>query len=304
MKRAKISYAILLVITLSLVWYFFIKKEDYIIRFPAKSSPGAMMTLVENWSLINKKNQTFTYKNTHKTPYNYLTQQVQFEGRDLHLFWEFNSVNDSVSQVKVGIVEKENSLYNRLTVPFSNTAFKTASLELITDFKRQAERFVREEFRVHSIQIDTVPDFDFAYVALKDVNMNDKGLKMMKHNPILLEFLTENNITLLGNPIITINKWNKTDNIIDLKYGFPIQPVDSFPISEQFKFEKISSAKAIRAIYNGNYMDSDMAWFAIDEYAKRRDIPIHKLPIEIFKDNPVYGGNELEWVAEIYVPKD
>lgn len=47
-----------------------------------------------------------------------------------------------------------------------------------------------------------------------------------------------------------------------------------------------------------------MAWFTIDEYAKRGDIEINKLPPEIFKDNPVYGGNEPEWVAEIHVPLD
>lgn len=287
-----------------MLWYLFIKKEDYIIRFPAKTSPGALMTLVENWSSINARNKSFSYEITDKHPYDQLTQEISFEGHDLKLFWKFNSVNDSLTQVRVGLKEDEKSIYNRLTVPFMDTPFRSSSLELITDFKRQTERFLREEFKVHSLQMDTVPAFDFAYVALKDIKMNNKALNMMKYNPLLLDFLAKHEIPLAGYPVITIDKWNKTDNLIDFKFGFPVKEVDSFPDDERFKLGKVSSSKAIKAIFNGNYIDSDMAWFAIDEFAKRRNIEINKLPVEIFKDNPVYGGNELEWVAEIYVPLD
>jgi hypothetical protein len=38
--------------------------------------------------------------------------------------WDINSVNDSVTNVSVGIKELNNSIYNRLTAPFSALVLK------------------------------------------------------------------------------------------------------------------------------------------------------------------------------------
>jgi hypothetical protein len=47
--------------------------------------------------------------------------------------WDINSINDSVTNVSVGIKEL-NSIYNRLTALFS-TSFKETQIKKITDFR-------------------------------------------------------------------------------------------------------------------------------------------------------------------------
>ena len=73
-------------------------------------------------------------------------------------------------------------------------------------------------------------------------------------------------------------------------------------LDDLIKFETLTSKKAIKAIYNGNYFGSDKAWFAIHEYARRNDINLFYEPTEVFYSNPFLGENELEWIAEIYMP--
>ena len=302
MGKAKIVYVFLVFLFLGLSWYLFLKPEDYIIRFKAKTSPGTLFVAAEEWNLLNQKRGEFTYEITDKTPYERLQQNLKKENLNLKIVWGFESINDSITHVKVGISEKNKSVYNRLTVPFFSTKFKNTSLELIKNYKTGIEFTLKEKFRVHSIAIDSIPEFDFAYVALKNISMRDKAAQMMQHNSTILAFLRENNIKIEGPPVIIIDNWNLEKNTLDYKFGFQIKSKDTLPVDSMIKFGKTKSSKALKAIYNGNYIGSDKAWFALYEYAKRRNIEVDLKPLEIFYDNPFTGGNELDWVAEIYLP--
>ena len=89
---------------------------------------------------------------------------------------------------------------------------------------------------------------------------------------------------------------------IQYNFCFPIIKGDSLPTHELIKYKQYQSEKAIKAIYNGNYVTSDRAWYALLDYAERENIEVHKTPVEFFFNNPNYGGNELQWKAEIYMP--
>ena len=62
------------------------------------------------------------------------------------------------------------------------------------------------------------------------------------------------------------------------------------------------SVKALKATYNGNYITSDRAWYALLEHAERNAIKVSETPIEVFYNNPNFGGDELQWNAEIFMP--
>lgn len=302
MKKARTVYIFLVFLFLGLGWYLFIKPEDYIIRFKAKTSPGTLFVAAEEWNLLNQKREEFTYEITNKIPYELLQQNLKKENLNLKITWNFESINDSITQIKVGISEKNKSVYNRLTAPFYNTKFKNTSLDLIKNYKTGIDFTIKEKFKVHSIAIDTIPQFDFAYVVLKNIAMRDKAAQMMQHNSTILAFLRENNIELDGLPVISIENWNFEKNTINYKFGFQIKSKDTLPVDSMIKFGRIKSKKALRAIYNGNYIGSDKAWFSLYEYAKRRNIEVDLMPLEIFHDNPFTDGNELEWIAEVYLP--
>jgi effector-binding domain-containing protein len=211
-------------------------------------------------------------------------------------------VNDSITQIRIGISEKNKAIYNRLTAPFFNTKFKKISLELIKNYKKGIEFNIKENFRVHSIGVDSIPSFDFIYIGLKNIKMRDKASQMMKNNAFILEFMSENNIVKEGLPIIIVEDWDLEENTLDYKFGFQIKYRDNLPMDSDIKFGSIKSKKALKAIYNGNYIGSDKAWFALYEYAIRHNIEVDLKPIEIFYNNPFMGGDELDWIAEIYLP--
>lgn len=293
-----LSFSLLLL----LIWYFFIKKDDYIIRFNAKTSPGTLFVSAEEWNLLNQNKGEFSFAITERIPFYHLHQTLSKNGMDLSLNWSLRSINDSITKVKVGISEDGNGALNRLTAPFFNTNFKKTSLELIENYKQGIDFMIKEKFRVHSIEIDSTPDLLFAFIQVENIKMRDKASQMMKNNSTILAYLRENNIEKQGYPLLVVDKWYPEKNTISFKFGFQVKPKDSLPVDDLIKFETLTSKKAIKAIYNGNYIGSDKAWFAIHEYAQRNNIDLLYEPTEVFYSNPFLGENELEWVAEIYIP--
>ena len=58
----------------------------------------------------------------------------------------------------------------------------------------------------------------------------------------------------------------------------------------------------MKAIYNGNYITSDRAWYSLHDYANKNNIKIEENPTEIFHNNPNMGGDELKWKTEVFIP--
>jgi effector-binding domain-containing protein len=285
-----------------LVWYFFIKPFDYIVTFKAKTSPGTLFIGVEEWNLINQKLDSFTYKINDKKAYSFINETINTNGLTLEVVWNFKSINDSVTYVVAGITQKKKSIYNRVTIPFSDTKFEEIVINTIKDFKEDIENQLEKRFKVKYIGMDTIPEITYAYMEFKNINMRNKAEQMMKYNARLFQFINQNNLKDGKFPFLVIDKWDLNKNTINFRFGFPIKLKDSMPIHKDIKYDVIKPKKALKAIYNGNYRTSDRGWFALHEYAKRHKVKVENKPLEIFYDNPFYGGDELKWKAEIYLP--
>ncbi len=299
----KIKFLIAFIILGGLVWYLFIKPQDYIIRFNSRTAPGTLFSVVEEWNLLNQKQDSFTYKITQKRAYNLIEQSLQTNnGINLEIQWNFKSINDSTTQTVVGISEKGKSVYNRITVPFLNTSFKETSLKIIRNYKKTIEYQLKEKFKVNIIGVDSIPESTYAYVELKNIKMRNKAKQMMINNSILLTFLNEQKLKVGKLPFLIIDNWNLDNNTIDFRYCFPVKQLDSMPFHKNIKFDKQLPQKALKAIYNGNYITSDRGWFALHEYAIRHNIGIEDKPLEIYYNNPFNGGDELKWKTDVYLP--
>ena len=298
----KIKFLIPIILLVSLTWYLFLKPHDYIVRFKAKTSPGSLYTGVQEWNVINQKLDSFSYKINDKKAYTLISETINTNGMPLDLVWNFKSINDSITHVVVGITEKENSIFNRITVPFSNTKFKKTGLELIKRYKADINFQLNHQFKVTIVGLDTIPEIRYIYIDFKNIKMSNKATKMMESNARLMQFLTEHDLKGGQFPFLIVNKWNLDQSIVDFRFCFPIKQIDSMPIHKDFKFDVLKPKKALKAIYYGNYKTSDRGWFALHEYAKRHNIPLENNPMEIFYDNPFYGGDELKWEAEVYLP--
>ena len=76
----------------------------------------------------------------------------------------------------------------------------------------------------------------------------------------------------------------------------------SLPFIEEIRYLEVPPRKALMAEYNGNYITSDRAWYALLDYAEKNKLGVTGLPLEVFYNNPTLGGDALRWKAEIYIP--
>ena len=300
MKKTK--YIVIGVLSLFLIWYFLIKQYDYLVRFEIKTSPGNLYKSLEEFNLANSRIDSFTYVINDKTPFYRINEDITINNVTINFDWKFNSMNDSTTLVKVGLIQDKNSLYNRLTAPFVSTKFKKIAFSVIKDFEKGVDFQLKNKIKVTILGNDTIPQITYAYIDIANVKMDDKATEMIKNNSVLLTFVKEHNLKRGDFPFVIVNDWNLKEETISFRYCFPIVERDTLPIDNEIKYDKIQSIQALKAIYNGNYKTSDRGWFKLYEYAKNHEIGIEETPIEFYHNNPFYGGDELKWVTEVYMP--
>jgi effector-binding domain-containing protein len=125
---------------------------------------------------------------------------------------------------------------------------------------------------------------------------------MMQYYSFLNSILANKAVKMNGTPFLEVTNWNMENDSIAYNFCFPIIKSDSLPIHKDLKYKQYDGVEAIKAIYNGNYMTSDRAWYALLDEAKRKNIEIDQTPIEVFYNNPNYGGDELRWKTEVFMP--
>jgi len=130
----------------------------------------------------------------------------------------------------------------------------------------------------------------------------EKARGMMQNYSLLTSILSAENITMNGTPFVEITNWNTQNDSIAYNFCFPVIKSDSLPVDSRIQYKQYNGAKALKATYNGNYITSDRAWYALVDYAENNDIKIDKKPLEVFYSNPNFGGDELQWKAEIFMP--
>ena len=125
---------------------------------------------------------------------------------------------------------------------------------------------------------------------------------MMRSFPFINSVLVQNGLELNGVPFIEVTQWNMEKDSIAYNFCYPIIQSDSLPFIKGISYQTFQGKKALKAIYNGNYITSDRAWYALLDYAEKNNIEVENKPVEFFFNNPNMGGNELRWKAEVFLP--
>lgn len=285
------------VLFLGLGWYLFLKPQDYSIRFVTKSIPGTINQTLKLWNGTLKNEGIITQYST----INHVTQLIQVEDSITHQYdWYIDSITDSTSSVVVDIKNMKNSFINKITIPFSDTDFEKNSRNLVTDFIEKLKEH-QDRIKITITGYDELQSTYCACVSLKSTQIEKAG-EMMKNQPFLSSVIAQNEIPLNGVPFIQITNWNIQKDSIEYDFCFPIIQKDELPYINGVEFKTFEGPKVLKAIYNGNYITSDRAWYALLDYAKRNNIDIDNQPIEFFFSNPSMGDDELRWKAEIFMP--
>ena len=301
-SRKKIIITLSITFSLVLSWYLFIKENDYSITFTAKTATGTIFQGIQEWSTAQQKSKNENYTILEKRNYDCIKQLMKKGDEEIEYTWNMESVNDSTTNITVGIKDKNHSLYNRLTtLPFLPTPFKTEQIEKIKSFKAGLEEHLND-FKIRIDGEKASKEIYVAYISLKSV-MQEKAQTMIENDPIIVGYLEKNKIKIIGfRPYLEITDWNQDKETVSFNYCFPIPKNTKYIPDNNVKFKTIPAMKGLQATYFGNFRTSDRTWFTLLDYAKKHDIKLENTPLEHFLDNPFNGGNELEWKTEIIIP--
>ena len=292
----KILIGTLAITGLALVGYLFIYPYDYIVRFKADTFPGTINQSIKLW------HDTAGVVNTpveQEDLYN-LQQQVQV-GDSVHLYnWSIEPLTDSTSRVVVKVKDPQHSLMNKMKAPFGESVIEKATLNKLEEFLQGLEEHL-SEFRVTIIGEEELKSTYYAYTTIETTQLR-KAAGMMDNIDFLGLSLTNAGVELNGTPFVEVTEWNQANDSITFNFCFPIIRSEKLPDHPRIKYKRLFEKKALKAIYNGNYITSDRAWYALADYAKRNDIPVELNPIEFFYNNPNMGGDALKWRADVYLP--
>ncbi|CAM4185832.1 GyrI-like domain-containing protein [Zobellia nedashkovskayae] len=265
------------------------------VRFRTKASSGTVNQIVKFWA-SQKGNANFQEQKSLSD----FTNSIILNDTTLSFNWKIVPLNDSISQVKVYVTDSENSLKNRILLPFSDTDFEKRSKSTVKEVYSLLKSHL-SNFKTTIIGEAVIPKKYCACITLKSTQL-EKVKGMMEHYSRLSGLMAKNSIELDGRPLVEVEQWNTRNDSIAYNFCFPIIKTDSLPQAEELIYKEIQERKAIKAVYNGNYLTSDRAWYALLDYADKNEIKVTQEPLEIFHTNPNMGGNELEWEAEIFMP--
>jgi len=292
----KIIFGILIGLLVLLLGYFFIYPYDYIVRFKADTFPGTINQSIKLWhNKVGVKGTEVTQDDL------YQMEQLVQVGDSVHSYrWDIDPLTDSTSQVTVRIKDRDHSLKNKLLVPFTEAEVEKLGVSYVTDFAEDLNDHI-DLFRVHIDGEAELPSTFYAYVDLK-TSQHGKAGGMMDNYMLLSDVLIANQVTMNGPPMIIVNEWDQEQDSVDYEFCFPIIRSDRLPRHPEVQYKRIFPKKALKATYNGNYITSDRAWYALLDYAEKNGIVVEPTPVEVFHNNPNMGGDALRWKAEIYMP--
>ncbi len=302
MKRRgnRLKLIIIVIVSLLSVWYFLIKKHDYIYVFTAQAIPGVVYQNITSWSRFYSKNKD-SITDLNRVPFQKIVQKWEIGHKQYEVSWYLELKNDSTTKVMLGINTPKNSLKNRFDVVVGKNHIKENTQSLLLDYKKSLDYFLTRTKVEQEVVYSDTPENFCAYLTL-ECKIEEKATKMIANNFIIPLFLSEHNISVKGKPFIEILKWDVDNSKIQFNLCVPIDKREELPIHSEIKFKENKKRKALKATYYGNYRTSDRAWYELYNYAKENKISIEETPLEYFYNSPMLDGDELEWKAEIFVP--
>lgn len=279
----------------AIIWYLFVKPSDYLVMFKVNTFAGTINQSARNWvesldsaSVLSQENIT------------HFKTQIGVADSLYVYDWELEPMNDSVTWVKVYASDSNHSLKNRMLIPFMETDFEKRTKSLLLDYADLLTEHITE-FKVQIEGEESLPASYCACTSLKG-KQAQKAFGMMKDYPLLDGILVNAGADLDGRPRVVVRRWDINENYLEFDFCYPVKKDDTLPAHPEIIYKNIPSVHALKAVYNGNYITSDRAWYALLDYAAKNGFKVTGLPIELFHNNPNMGGDALKWKAEVYMP--
>ena len=130
-----------------------------------------------------------------KRNFDFIKQQMKKGNEEMEYTWNMETINDSMTNVSVGVKDLNHSFYNRLTVPFVATKFRTEQIEKMQSFKNGLEDHI-DDFKIRIDGEKSSEEIFVAYISLKSV-LQEKAQTMIGHDADIVGYLDKNNIKII-----------------------------------------------------------------------------------------------------------
>ena len=277
------------------IWYFFVKQHDYQVRFQTPTTPGTVSQIIKTWNETQEGGRILSWEGLDK-----VTQHLVYGDSAYTYTWHIKSEHDSLSTVTAYISDNENSFQNKLKIPFSDTDFEKRSRRTVQNLGESLLDHLGN-IKVEIVGEGESPD---SFCACMEVETSQYGKAdgMMSHFGYLNTVIVDNGIQLNGPPLIRVTEWDQQTDSLKYDFCYPIIRSERLPRVQNIEYKRLFKKPSIKANYNGNYITSDRAWYALLKYAESNKIEVTGLPIEVFFNNPNMGVGEKDWLAQIYMP--
>lgn len=279
--------------------YLYGRPGDYLAHFTVKTTPDIVYYNIHNWNFWNRIHLQAKIEVINNNPVSNISQKVLLKDTTLIFNWKLISLSDSVTMVRVYVSDPERRFFNRLTVPFKNTAFKKSVRGNLLDIKARLELML-STFHYEFTGLKHFEKKNCVYVSIK-CPAREKARAMMMNVAALNQFVRQNNLELDGNPFLVVDEWSVFSDSIRFDFCFPVKQTEAVPQHPEIKFKTVDGMPAIKTNFFGNYSISDISWYNLTEEAKQLGYRSNNKLIEVYLNDPHNGGNELEWKAEIFL---
>ena len=300
-RLRKLSLLVLVALLIGLCWYLFIKDYNYRITFKTPHAPGTVYSALSEMRALKTDDVDSIYVSD-KKPFEFIAFNMHYGDSVFNINWKIKRVNDSLTRLTGSIKDLKNSLKQNILIPFKQTDFIKRNVKLSYGLMNGLLDH-KEEYKVSlaSDSIVKVPSQYCAYISLES-DIYQKATTMMSNISLIMSYIKGNEIPITGDPFVKVREWDVKSSKIKYDFCFPIKKPDSLPPTKTIKFRNTEEFMALKAIFNGNYRLSDRAWYELIDLAEQRGIEVDPRPFEIYRNDPHSGGNELEWIAEVYLP--
>jgi effector-binding domain-containing protein len=232
--------------------------------------------------------------------YSEIVQRVLSGDSSFLYRWQIRKNGGDQTKITAYIKDENNGFVQKLEVPFGSNDFVKGSIGNVKTVA-DALKLKTEVYKVHSITDSVIQPVYCAYLPLEST-VKQKASTMLSGIGVIMDYIKSNEIPLNGDPFLEVTEWNEENETIRFNFCFPIKRVDSMPQHPEVLFKTTEILKGIKAEFNGNYRNSDNAWYYLLEYAETHNRDIEKLPFEIYLNDPHAGGDPLKWKAHILLP--
>jgi effector-binding domain-containing protein len=276
-------------------WYLFVKDHEFSVGYRFKTVPGDIIQTIKIWDRALDYSEVIEVDSLSS-----LIQIIKWEGRQYTYLWNFQLQNDSITRVRVKISEKGRELQNKILIPFSKQPIEIDAEKIAYQFND----IMTEHLKITSVKVEGMDSLSeyFCICTQLETRQIEKANGMMLTFNYLTSLINKYNLKEAGKPIIDIIDWSHNNDYLKYDFCFPVIPTKNIPQIKDVFFKSIKVDKAIKAVYNGNYITSDRAWYYLYNHAKNKSLKISGLPKEVFYDNPNMGLNEKNWKAEVFLP--